>query len=765
MRGNKFKLVLAVTVIMGMGGIVGQILLLREFLVAFYGNELIIGIIMANWLLLEGAGAFIAGRGKVSPVKLYPILLAVYALLLPLAIFFSRGIGTAFFQVLPGEIVETGQVFIATIILAGPVSMVHGALFPVSCKVLEVADRRSNIIGRVYLFETLGTLLGGFFFTLLLVQHFHSLEIALAILVLHFIAIAALVKMFAPFPQNVSSGVSAVILTVTVVIILLFSPMSEFLHVNSLSRQWPQDEILQYQNTPYGNIVLLQREGEYTFFYDGRPIISVPAPDRALINDFVHIVAASHSKPEDLLLIGSGLGGLLDEFLRHPLKEAVYIELDPILPEVVEKFPTDITKRELEDPRVHLKSTDGRLYLSRTDKKFDLIVMGFISPETLQTNRLFTVEFFQIASSRLADEGIIAFSLPGSAVYMGEELVDLNKSLFLSLEEAMLHVEVIPGDINIFLASNEPIKVDASLFSSRLDEWQIDRGFVSQEYLEYRLAPSRLQWVKDLLLESSATANYDFNPAGFFYSMSHWGRAFSPGMLNFFKVLQGITPVWYAVFLLFVTVVLMAIISYTRADYRGAFTYSLFTTGAAGMAFDLLILFVLQCLFGFVYQMAGLIVALFMGGIFLGARWSLRYSSSKNVFSLFVGIEVAVILLLFGLYGLAVYFQSFLAVHSHFIIFLPLAVFAVISGFAVGGQFPLAAAVWDRGNKGTSRIAANIYAADLFGGWLGGLFISIVLFPVLGLLSTVLLLVLLKLSSLMVLVIAGGGKGERGEVF
>jgi hypothetical protein len=48
--------------IMGVSGIVTQIILLREFLVSFLGNELTVGIILANWLILEAIGSFIIGK-------------------------------------------------------------------------------------------------------------------------------------------------------------------------------------------------------------------------------------------------------------------------------------------------------------------------------------------------------------------------------------------------------------------------------------------------------------------------------------------------------------------------------------------------------------------------------------------------------------------------------------------------------------------------------------------------------------------------------
>ncbi|MHC4434721.1 MAG: fused MFS/spermidine synthase, partial [Planctomycetota bacterium] len=47
---------------MGFSGLVAEILLLRELLIVFSGNELSIGIIVANWLILEAFGSFFLGR-------------------------------------------------------------------------------------------------------------------------------------------------------------------------------------------------------------------------------------------------------------------------------------------------------------------------------------------------------------------------------------------------------------------------------------------------------------------------------------------------------------------------------------------------------------------------------------------------------------------------------------------------------------------------------------------------------------------------------
>ena len=49
-------------VLVGCYATIAQVLLVREFLVVFYGSELCLGIIFGSWLLGVALGAAIAGR-------------------------------------------------------------------------------------------------------------------------------------------------------------------------------------------------------------------------------------------------------------------------------------------------------------------------------------------------------------------------------------------------------------------------------------------------------------------------------------------------------------------------------------------------------------------------------------------------------------------------------------------------------------------------------------------------------------------------------
>ena len=104
-RLNPRKLVLAV-IVMGFSGIVAQVLLFREFLITVLGNELTIGIILANWLILESAGALLVGKRiekTGQKIEAFAAATLVFSLALPLAVYLARDLRDIL-SVVPGKV-------------------------------------------------------------------------------------------------------------------------------------------------------------------------------------------------------------------------------------------------------------------------------------------------------------------------------------------------------------------------------------------------------------------------------------------------------------------------------------------------------------------------------------------------------------------------------------------------------------------------------------------------------------------------------------
>ena len=87
------KSIIAILV-MGFNSLVVEALAIRELLVTFQGNELIIGVVFATWLVLEAAGSWGLSRtfANRKPTASFVFLSIFIALYFPFAIIVARNI-------------------------------------------------------------------------------------------------------------------------------------------------------------------------------------------------------------------------------------------------------------------------------------------------------------------------------------------------------------------------------------------------------------------------------------------------------------------------------------------------------------------------------------------------------------------------------------------------------------------------------------------------------------------------------------------------
>ena len=178
MKTNPLKLSL---IIMGISGTTAQVVLLRELLVSFLGNELTLGMILANWLILEAIGSSLVGKSVEKAEKkeeIYVLWQLIFSLTLPFAIYLSR-ILKNLLLITPGEGLGLLPIFYSSFLILLPVSIPHGALFAYGCKIYAQTIRQdASSVGKVYVLETLGSIIGGLGVTFLLIQYLNSFEIA-----------------------------------------------------------------------------------------------------------------------------------------------------------------------------------------------------------------------------------------------------------------------------------------------------------------------------------------------------------------------------------------------------------------------------------------------------------------------------------------------------------------------------------------------------------------------------------------------------------
>ncbi len=156
--------------IIGFCAIPAQVILMRELLMVFGGNELYIGIFLAVWMLLTAAGSYLTGflKFKEKKAPYYTLVLVVLPLILLYLPDITRNL---LFQ--PG--VETGlfKHLVLTFIFLTPFCLLSGFLFSGIAEKMATSEVKRSP-GNIYAIESAGSMAGGLLFSFVLVYLYDS---------------------------------------------------------------------------------------------------------------------------------------------------------------------------------------------------------------------------------------------------------------------------------------------------------------------------------------------------------------------------------------------------------------------------------------------------------------------------------------------------------------------------------------------------------------------------------------------------------------
>src|SRR4030042_4453153 len=149
---------------MGLGALLAQIILLRELMVVFTGNELATGIMLAAWLLWTAVGSAIGGI-RADRIHNKPSFFAsaqlFIAFILPATFLLLRSL-RPLLGVPTGEIASLPQMLTGIFLLLIPFCLFSGFLFALGCSLLgEIVGKEARSVGMVYAYEALGAGIGG----------------------------------------------------------------------------------------------------------------------------------------------------------------------------------------------------------------------------------------------------------------------------------------------------------------------------------------------------------------------------------------------------------------------------------------------------------------------------------------------------------------------------------------------------------------------------------------------------------------------------
>lgn len=732
--------------LIGFTAVIGQIVLMREMIVVFSGNEISLGLMLASWLLWTALGSSVFGRlaRTSNPRRLVASLEALIALALPstvMAVRASKGI----FQSLAGELLGPGATFLISLATLSIFCVLSGWLFAAGSRLFagKLGASTAEATGAVYLMEAIGSGAGGIVASLLLIRYFTGLEAAFFLSFLNLLAAAAILPLAKSHREAVMAGLAGLF------VFFVFPVASPRLEAISLARLWRGFRLVATRNSVYGNLAVVETEGSRTVFENGLVIFNVPDP--AAAEEAVHYALLEHPSPKNLLLIGGGVNGSIAQALAHPsIQRLDYVELDPTMIGLARnEFPKEWAPLAA-DPRVHVYNADGRLFLKSTEARYDVIILNLPDPQTAQLNRFYTLEFFREAAQRLAPDGILAFRLSAAENYISPELAEFLRCVNKTLRRVFPVVVTIPGDSAHFFAANQrgSLVADAQGLLERLRSRRLETSYVREYYIPFRMMPDRMADLEAQIRPQPSTAvNRDFAPIAYYYDVALWSARFGGAYRRFFRSVAQVNFGTLATGVVLALAALAVGVWRSSRKQKTSAGLCVAAMGATLIGLELLLLLAFQAIYGYVYHQLAILIAALMAGMALGSWRVIRRPAQHREMRALARLQMLAAVSPVALYFI---FEALALVQNRLGLLLAsqiaFPVLAVCCGFLGGYQFPLASRIFFGGSKEQASSPGALYALDLAGACAGALVFSLYLVPVFGFLRTALLMAVVNLA-------------------
>lgn len=238
-----------------------------------------------------------------------------------------------------------------------------------------------------------------------------------------------------------------------------------------------------------------------TVFANGRGESSIPFGEQGGVHTILGALPALvHPDPRDVLLIGLGSGDTLYSVaVRAETRSVVSVEIVgsqiDVLREVRRRTGYHGLDVVLNDARIEHVVGDGRAYLLRTRRRFDVIEADALRPSSAYSGNLYSVEYFELVKSRLKEGGYAVTWAPSERIRR-------------TFRTVFPHVAFFRKDIAF--GSTVPFDFRATAIMARLKDPQVVEWFRSAQIdIESVIKQTIAEWPPAMPPQLSSTESAD----------------------------------------------------------------------------------------------------------------------------------------------------------------------------------------------------------------------------------------------------------------
>jgi len=306
-----------------------------------------------------------------------------------------------------------------TIAIMLPAAFFAGTTLPLFTVALLRDGLGERAIGRVYAWNTLGSILGVFVAIHFLIPTL-GLKLSLCVAAIVDMGIGLVLLRTTSDTQKtllrfgMGAGVAAI--TLIAAVRIPFDPMTTasgvFRHGRASLHK--SDELLFYKDGKTTSVAsVLSANGQVQISTNGKTDAAIqmrddrPASlDEPTMVFLASVPLAMHKSPQRAGVIGFGSGLTTHTLLGDPRVQQVdTIEIEPAMIQGARAFGPRV-ERAFDDPRSHIIIDDAKSYFSGQNRKYDLIISEPSNPWISGVGALFSKEFYQFVPRHLNKEGL-----------------------------------------------------------------------------------------------------------------------------------------------------------------------------------------------------------------------------------------------------------------------------------------------------------------------------------------------------------------------
>jgi spermidine synthase len=410
------------------------------------------------------------------------------------------------------------------LIIMLPATFCAGMTLPLFTHALLKSGYGEKSIGRIYAFNTLGSIIGVVFAVNIglsymglkyLITFGGALDIILGVVLLYFIADAK-TRLRPVWTTSVIAGLLGLLILSMADISPSRLASGVFRYVRS---DLPEDQrIYFYRDGKTASITVYGDQGStLTVLTNGKPDATLHyEPHSPSMDESTMVLSGALPfgfKPDARLIanIGMGSGLTAHTVLALPqVQQLDSIEIEPAMVEASKKFGHRVARAHT-DPRSKIHIEDAKIYFSINNKQYDIIISEPSNPWVSGTSSLFTDEFYHQIKRYIVEDGLMV-----QWIHLYENNMNLLTSVLKAIDKNF-------GDYALYLTNHLDVliiarktglvgNIDADFLINSEFKTELKRiNVLTVSDLHHRLLLSKAN-MTGILRESGVPVNSDYFP-------------------------------------------------------------------------------------------------------------------------------------------------------------------------------------------------------------------------------------------------------------